>query len=404
VQRALHNADTWTGARRAQAACLSSSGASSPLGGFTSPNDLWASKSKAAYLPPVPKPFSMWLSEPKTAVIVGAPIMDGQTLTGVEQGPDWIRSAGLAARLEADEWKVVDEGNLNFKAVSASFAHIPFGTARSAAAASVCSAVPSRAHVCCCVRCVADANPRAKRSMVVGETNRVLYEMNVGHAQAGRMVLTLGGDHSMGIGSLASALKARPDSAFIWVDAHGDINTPSTTISGNMHGMVLALLMDLEQMRSSIQGFDWLARVPLLLPNKLVYIGLRDLDEGEKKIIRALGIQAFTMHEIDKYGIAKVMEMAIAHTQGRNQHPIHLSVDIDSVDPAYAPSTGTRVAGGLLYREAYYMCEALAATGMLTSMDLAEVNPTLSTNEVDQKATVSLAVGLIASALGNKIL
>lgn len=235
----------------------------------------------------------------------------------------------------------------------------------------------------------------------------MLFNSVLPHAKANRFVLTLGGDHSIGIGSMSGILHARPDTGILWVDAHADINVPRASLSGNIHGMVLAFLMNLENCRSLAPGFDWMNTegVPCLSPSRLVYIGLRDLDIAERHIIKQLGIRAYTMHEIDKFGISKCMEWSLDYLQGRRVRPIHLSLDIDSVDPAFAPSTGTRVNGGLSYREAYYIAEATAATGVLSSMDLVEVNPSLGGNiEGASERTVNMANGLIASALGNKIL
>jgi len=191
-----------------------------------------------------------------------------------------------------------------------------------------------------------------------------------------------------------------------WIDAHADINTPQTSSSGNIHGMVLSYLFNLQNARD-IPGFEWMKRIPTLKESRLVYIGLRDIDDPEKEIIRERGIKIFTMQDIDRYGIGRVMEHVIDQLCPRSSvpRPIHLSFDIDSVDPTFAPSTGTRVAGGLSYREAYFISEAVAETGMLNSMDMVEVNPALGSNiAVDGGITADLAIGLIRAALGNTIL
>ncbi len=153
----------------------------------------------------------------------------------------------------------------------------------------------------------------------------------------------------------------------------------------------------------SISGFDWLAPVPRLSPHRIVYVGLRDLDVGEKQLIKQLGVKAFTMYEVDRYGVGKVMEMALDHACSRVDRPLHFSLDIDSVDPADAPSTGTVVRGGLSYREAFYMVESVAETGLLCAIDMVEVNPALGTSE-GTKMTVDMAVGLCGAALGDRIL
>lgn len=321
-----------------------------------------------------PTTFSRYVAEPRQVAVIGAPLADGQPLLGVDRGPTFIRNHGLVRRLKQDTWAVEDMGDLDFERRSG----LQVGT--DAAHGSI------------------------KRAEVVGHANRILYEAAHAQAEQGKLVLTLGGDHSIGVGSVAGALKARPETAVIWVDAHADINSPKTSQTGHLHGMVLSFLMNLDRARA-MQGFHWLdeEKVPVLPPTRLAYVGLRDLDAGEKAFIRSLGIKAYSMHEVDKHGIGKVMEMVLDHLLDRTERPLHLSFDIDAVDPLYAPSTGTRVAGGLSYREAYYICEEVSHSGCLASMDLVEVNPSLTMAGGDER-TVDMAVGLISSALGNSII
>ena len=316
------------------------------------------------------RPFSSFLIPDRHCSIVGVPFAGGQPLVGVDLGPNFIRKGGLSSRLLADRWKVVDCGDI---------------------------AVPTR------VEGVEDS-PLVKGAAVVGKVNELLYHAALPGLLSQHFLLTLGGDHSIGIGSISAVLKRRPNVGVVWIDAHADINTPLTSISKNPHGMVLSFLMNLHSSRA-IPGFRWMEAqsIPLLQPKDVVYIGLRDLDEGEKAIMRHHNIKAFTMHDVDKWGIGEVMRRAIEHLTRYAHRPLHLSLDIDSIDPAFAPSTGTRVSGGLSYREAYFVCEALSETGLLVSMDMVEVNPSVS-NESESSKTVQMAVGLIASAMGNKIL
>jgi arginase len=244
---------------------------------------------------------------------------------------------------------------------------------------------------------------RVKYPQIIGKVNYDTFKVIHEEAKNDRFALTLGGDHSVAMGSIAGVLAAKPDTAVIWVDAHADINTPVHSLSGNVHGMAAAFLLKHPEC-DNIIGYDWLKDVPILPTNRLVYIGLRDLDKHERKTIRAMGIKAFTMHDVDRHGIGKVMEMAMDHVCSRVDRPIHLTLDIDGVDPMFAPSTGTRVGGGLTYREAYYLCEAVADTGLLTSMDIVEVNPTLSSSPNEASRTCQMAVGLVSAALGNRIL
>jgi arginase len=209
--------------------------------------------------------------------------------------------------------------------------------------------------------------------------------------------LIIGGDHSISIGTIPALLSQRPDTGVIWVDAHADINTPKTSPSGNIHGMSVAFLLGLVD-TSSMPSFAWFK--PCLKPQDLVYIGLRDLDVGEKEVIRKLGIKVFTMYEIDRFGIGEVMRQSMEHLKTPN---IHLSYDIDALDPFFAPHTGTSVRGGLTFREGNYICEALAETQRLRSMELVEINPNLHSN-LSTKLTVGTALTLVGSALGQRIL
>jgi len=243
-----------------------------------------------------------------------------------------------------------------------------------------------------------------KFSRDVGAANAKIAKATYQKAEEGKFVLTLGGDHSLAIGSISGLLRSRPELGIIWLDAYADVNTPESSASGNIHGMVLSYLFNHQRARST-PGFEWMNAVPLLKHSKVVYIGLRDLDPPEKQFIKEFALKAFTMYDIDRYGIGRVMDMAIDHVSSRHNIPFHLSFDVDSIDPSYAPATGTRVSGGLTYREAYYIAESIAQTGLLTSMDMVEINPKLGHNpDTDGIITAELATGLIASALGNTIL
>lgn len=243
-------------------------------------------------------------------------------------------------------------------------------------------------------------NPRSV-SAVTEKLAEQVYEQ----ARQGRMVLTLGGDHSIAIGTIAGTAKAirerhnGREMAVIWVDAHADINTPETSDSGNIHGMPVAFSTGLA--RSSDRDiFGWLTDEQRISTRKLVYIGLRDVDRGEKKILRDHGIRAFSMHDIDRHGIGRVVEMALAHIG--SDTPIHLSFDVDALDPMWAPSTGTPVRGGLTLREGDYIAECVHETGQLVAMDLVEVNPSLEVAGATE--TVRAGVSLVRCALGDTLL
>ncbi len=232
----------------------------------------------------------------------------------------------------------------------------------------------------------------------------------------GHFHLLLGGDHTVALGSISGLLSVRPNTRVLWVDAHADINTPTTSLSQNCHGMPVAFLTKLVNPSTLGPHWEWLHSVPPLPLKHLCYVGLRDVDEGEVRVLKKLGVLCFTMHDIDRVGIGEVMKRALKHllngggvtsttSAATSPPPLHLSFDIDACDPSVAPSTGTAVPGGLTFREAHFICESAAASGALCSMDLVEVNPELGTpEEVARGATARAAVALIGSALGKTVL
>ncbi|RDW84833.1 arginase [Coleophoma cylindrospora] len=247
-----------------------------------------------------------------------------------------------------------------------------------------------------------------KNPLAVSAVTQKLSEQVYNQAKEGRCVLTLGGDHSIAIGTISGTAKAirerlGREMAVIWVDAHADINTPESSESGNIHGMPVAFLTGLAtEKREDI--FGWIKDDNKISVKKLVYIGLRDIDRGEKKILRDNGIKAFSMHDIDRHGIGKVMDMALGHIG--NDTPIHLSFDVDALDPMWAPSTGTPVRGGLTLREGDFIAECVHETGSLVAMDLVEVNPTLEpgVNDIGAQQTVRAGCSLVRCALGETLL
>lgn len=212
-------------------------------------------------------------------------------------------------------------------------------------------------------------------------------------ASTGRMPIVLGGDHSIAMGALSGLHKALGAGGVVWVDAHGDLNRPETSPSGNVHGMPLAASLG-----ACGFSFENLQPPPWIDPSRVALVGTRSLDEGERALVRELDLAVFTMTEIDRRGIGAVMKDAIERVSGDNF--VHLSFDLDACDPEIAPGVGTPVRGGLSYREAHLAMELLAESHMLTSVEFVEVNPILD----HANATGELAVGLIASALGARIL
>jgi arginase len=295
--------------------------------------------------------------------IVGVPMDLGGFRRGVDMGPSAIRYAGLGARLTALGYSVRDRGNVRVRDrdqdVEIEYAH---GARQAHHAEEIVRAAEELAKV------VADI------------------------AKSGATPVVLGGDHSIGMGTIAGLARAGHRVGVIWVDAHGDINTPDTTPSGNVHGMPFAVALGLaddpfpKALRGTTNG------------SAGVLLGIRDIDPGEKANIKRAGVTPITMADIDRIGMAKAMENAIAVASKGDG--IHLSLDMDAIDPDEAPGVGTPVRGGLTYREAQLAMEMLAASGKLRSIEVCEVNPILDR----ENRTATLAVELIASALGQTIL
>jgi arginase len=235
-------------------------------------------------------------------------------------------------------------------------------------------------------------NPRCKYDDLIEAACVELREVVAGIARQGHFPLVLGGDHSIAMGTVAGLLDAWGDVGVLWVDAHGDINTPETTPSGNVHGMPVAALLGVGGLGGRL---GWGPRA--VRAERVVLFGTRTLDPGERQTIRELGVRMFTMSEIDQRGLKPCLDDAIALLSGPGG--IHISFDIDAVDPLEAPGVGTPWPGGLTYREAHLAMELLADTGQVSSMELVEVNPIAD----HENQTGKLAAGLILSALGRTI-
>jgi arginase len=277
---------------------------------------------------------------------------------GVDMGPSAIRYAGLVGDLEGMGLQVTDYHNLTVPG-------------------------PESGNV---------GDPRARYEQLIEEACIALRRCVAEIASAGGFPLVLGGDHSIAMGTLAGLLDARSDVGVLWVDAHGDINTPETSPSGNVHGMPVATMLGLSGLGARL---GWGSRT--LNPKRVVLFGTRTLDAGERRTIRELGLRMFTMSEIDQRGMKACLDEAIERLRGPGG--IHISLDIDAVDPLEAPGVGTPWPGGLTYREAHLAMEVLAATGEVSSMEVVEVNPIAD----HENRTGKLAAELILSALGRTI-
>ena len=282
----------------------------------------------------------------------------GQSRRGVDMGPSALRYAGLQGRLEHLGYEVKDLGNV---------------------------AVPNREE--------GSADTAEKRLQAVTQTCQAVYEMGR-EAQEDAITIFLGGDHSMSIGSVKSAMLDNEPIGVIWVDAHGDYNTHETSPSGNIHGMPVSILMgDGAESLVNIGGPD-----KLLQHEQMVQIGIRDLDAPERRRVLETDIHVFTMRHVDEEGLAAMAYKAL-DILGKYKR-IHVSLDLDCLDPEEAPGVGTPVPGGLTYREAHLLMEILGDSGLVNSIDVVEVNPILDRGN----RTAELAVGLVASLLGKSIL
>jgi arginase len=297
--------------------------------------------------------------------LLGVPMDLGSGRRGVDMGPSAIRIAGLAGRLAELGHKVVDEGDVGIRNMEA----LKVGDVRARYLAEIA---------------------RASR-LVCNKVERIVGK--------GHFPLVLGGDHSISVGTVSAvALAARREGkkvGLLWVDAHGDINTPETSPSGNIHGMPVAVLLgEGPEELTSIGGEG-----PKVDPRNVAMVAIRSLDEGEKVRLKRHGIEVHTMSEVDRTGIDKVMKEALARvTDGTDR--VHVSLDLDAVDPTVAPGVGTPVKGGLDYREAHLLMEMLSDSGVMTSLEVVEANPILD----DRNASAAFAVELVQSAFGKRIL
>ncbi|MFZ7946957.1 arginase [Neobacillus sp. 19] len=293
--------------------------------------------------------------------IIGMPMDLGQMRRGVDMGPSAIRYAGINERLTPLFDEIHDLGD------------IPIG----------------RPEV------VVDEESNLRNLDLVAEKTSMLAEKVDEAVQSGAFPLVLGGDHSIAIGTLAGVSKHFKNLGVIWYDAHGDLNTAETSPSGNIHGMPLAASIGLGHKKlTEIGGY-----APKVKPENVVIIGARSLDEGERILIKETGIKVYTMHEIDRMGMAKVMEETIAYLKERTDG-VHLSLDLDGLDPSECPGVGTPVMGGISYRESHLAMEMLEEAKIITSAEFVEVNPILD----EKNKTASVAVGLMGSLFGEKLL
>ncbi len=301
----------------------------------------------------------------KTVKMLGMPVDLGAGRRGVDMGPSALRIANIAGKIRDLGYHVIDGGDIPIEIME----HIEVGDPK--------------------LRYLTEILKRAE--ILSAKVKKALDD--------DYFPLCLGGDHSMSVGSLAGIAQHCQENnktlGVIWVDAHTDMNTDETTPSGNIHGMPLAAALGL--------GNDLLANFggirPKLLGENAVVIGARSIDTHEKKNIKKTGLEVYTMSDIDKLGIHRIISRVLKHFKNRVDH-IHVSFDVDSVDPQVAPGVGTPVPGGLSYREAHSIMETLAECGCMSSLEVTEINPILDTHN----QSAEFAAELVASSLGKRIL
>jgi arginase len=296
----------------------------------------------------------------RRVAIIGAALDLGAGRRGVDMGPSAIRYAGLDARLREIGYDCLDWGNVETAVKEAT----------------------------------AQQDERARYLPEIRAACARVAQLVALAVSEGYRPLVLGGDHSIAMGTLAGLARGSVPGGVLWIDAHGDLNTPSDSPSGNVHGMPLAAAIG-----ESGDVFDaetW--GFPAVDPARVALVGVRSLDRGEQDRIRRLGLKAFTMSDIDRIGIERAVRESLAHIAGPGF--VHVSLDMDALDPEVAPGVGTPVRGGLSYREAHLALELVAESGLADSLEVVEVNPILDR----ENATASLAVELVASAMGKTIL
>src|SRR5262245_24832119 len=292
--------------------------------------------------------------------VIGATLDLGQGRRGVDMGPSAIRYAGLEERLVSLGHVVRDHGNVE-------------------------TAVPEATTV---------QDERARFLPEIKQTCARIAAKVVEESSTGALPLVLGGDHSVALGTLGGLASVHGSGGVVWIDAHADINTPETSPSGNVHGMPLAAALGLAG--DAFESDAW--PLPALDARRVALLGLRQADAGERKLLREAGVRVFTMSEIDRIGVERAMREALDHVSGPGY--VHVSLDMDALDPEVAPGVGTPVRGGLTYREAHLALELVAESGLAGSLEVVEVNPILDR----ENTTAVTAVELVASALGATII
>ena len=301
----------------------------------------------------------------KIVNLIGFPMDLGADRRGVDMGPSALRIAGLPERLQNLGYKIIDDGDIIIQ-------------------------IKEKQKV---------ENPKLKYLDEILKTSKILAKKVEKSLSQNHFPLCIGGDHSMAIGTIAGissyCIKNKLKLGVIWIDAHADMNTDKTSPSGNIHGMPLAANLGL----GNEKLVNFYGVTPKLKPENTALIGVRSIDEFEKKNIKQMNLSVYTMSDVDKLGIHRIIARVLKQFQEKVDH-IHVSFDLDSVDPALAPGVGTPVPGGLNFRESHLLMESIAECGCMSSLEVTEVNPILD----DKNKSAQFAAELIASSMGQRIL
>jgi len=301
----------------------------------------------------------------KIVNIIGFPMDLGADRRGVDMGPSALRIAGLPERLQNLGYKIIDDGDIIIQ-------------------------IKEKQKV---------ENPKLKYLDEILKTSKILAKKVEKSLSQNHFPLCIGGDHSMAIGTIAGissyCIKNKLKLGVIWIDAHADMNTDKTSPSGNIHGMPLAANLGL----GNEKLVNFYGVTPKLKPENTALIGVRSIDEFEKKNIKQMNLSVYTMSDVDKLGIHRIIARVLKQFQEKVDH-IHVSFDLDSVDPTLAPGVGTPIPGGLSFRESHLLMESIAECGCMSSLEVTEVNPILD----DKNKSAQFAAELIASSMGQRIL
>jgi arginase len=299
-------------------------------------------------------------TDARPVALIGASLDLGAGRRGVDMGPSAIRYAGLASRIERLGRVVFDLGNIE-------------------------GAVPEATEV---------GSERVRFLAPIKQACERVAELVARSVEDGHVPLVVGGDHSVAIGTLGGLARVYGPGGVLWIDAHGDLNRPETSPTGNVHGMPLAVALGFAG--AEFESSAW--ALPAVAPERVALVGVRSLDPAEAELLDGPEIGVYTMSDVDRLGMERVIREALAHVAGAGF--VHVSLDMDALDPDIAPGVGTPVRGGLSYREAHLALELVAESGLAGSLEVVEVNPILD----KENETAKLAVELVASALGARIL